>query len=219
MDKLAKYKSMRSKGKTPEPFGDESPPFEKSQGKQGKPHPNRLYFVVQKHRATSLHYDFRLEVGGAMPSWAIPKGPSLDPAVKRLAMKTEDHPLDYRNFEGVIPEGEYGAGQVIIWDEGRYWPELEEDGKRVKVEVKSDGERIMEEGLKKGEIKFLLEGKRLKGSFALIKTRGFGGRENSWLLVKHKDEFTKPGFDVKGFLTSVVSGKDLEQIAKSTPNG
>lgn len=219
MDKLAKYRSMRSKNKTPEPFGDESPPFGKSQGKQGKPRQNKLVFVIQKHAATALHYDFRLEVGGVMPSWAIPKGPSLDPVVKRLAMKTEDHPLDYRNFEGVIPEGEYGAGQVIIWDEGTYYPETEVDGQRVKVKIKSEGEKVIEEGLKKGEIKFFLEGKRLKGSFALVKTKGFGGRENAWLLIKHKDEFVKPGFEAKDFLTSVVSGKDLGQIAKSAANG
>lgn len=207
MDKLAKYRSMRSKNKTPEPFSS------------SKIDPENLVFVVQKHAATALHYDFRLEAGGAMPSWAIPKGPSLDPAVKRLAMKTEDHPLDYRNFEGVIPEGEYGAGQVIIWDEGTYYPETEVDGQRVKVKIKSEGEKVIEEGLKKGEIKFFLKGKRLKGSFALVKTMGFGGRENAWLLIKHKDEFGKPGFDAKDFLTSVVSGKDLGQIAKLAANG
>lgn len=210
MDKLAKYRSMRSEAKTPEPFG---------QGPQGKPNQNKLVFVIQKHQATALHYDFRLEAGGVMPSWAIPKGPSLDPVVKRLAMKTEDHPFDYRNFEGVIPEGEYGAGKVIIWDEGTYYAEIEVDGKRVKVKAKSEAERLMEEGLEKGEIKFFLEGKRLKGSFALVKTRGFGGRENAWLLIKHKDEFSKPGFDAKEFSTSVRSGKDLEQFAKLAING
>lgn len=207
MDKLAKYKSMRSKAKTPEPFSSSN--FD----------PHNFVFVVQKHAATALHYDFRLEAGGVMLSWAIPKGPSLDPAVKRLAMKTEDHPLDYRNFEGAIPEGEYGAGQVIIWDEGTYCPEQEVGGHRVKVKIKSEGEKVIDEEMKKGEIKFFLEGKRLKGSFALVKTRGFGGRENAWLLVKHKDEFIKPGFDAKEFLTSTRSGKELERFAKAPTNG
>lgn len=207
MDRLAKYKSMRSEAKTPEPFSSSSIDL------------HNLVFVIQKHQATALHYDFRLETGGVMASWAIPKGPSLDPAAKRLAMKTEDHPLDYRNFEGVIPEGEYGAGQVIIWDEGTYYPETEIEGRRVRVKAKSEGEKVIEEGLKKGEIKFFLEGKRLKGSFALVKTRGFGGRENAWLLIKHKDEFSKPGFDAKEFLASVRSGKDLKQFAKPAING
>lgn len=207
MDKLAKYKSMRSEAKTPEPFSSSNVDS------------HNLVFVVQKHAATALHYDFRLEAGGVMPSWAIPKGPSLDPAVKRLAMKTEDHPLDYRNFEGVIPEGEYGAGQVIIWDEGTYYPEVEVDGKRVKAKTKSEGEKVMDEGLKKGEIKFFLKGRRLAGSFALVKTRGFGGRENAWLLVKHKDEFVKVGFEAKEFVTSTRSGKDLEQFAKAPKTG
>lgn len=211
MDKLAKYKSMRSKNKTPEPFSSSGIDAE------------NLVFVVQKHRASALHYDFRLEAGGVMPSWAIPKGPSLDPAVKRLAMKTEDHPVDYRYFEGVIPEGEYGAGQVIIWDSGTYLAEVEtldenHEKKRVRIKDKSEGEKIMLEEIDKGEVKFFLKGKRLKGSFALVKTKGFGGRENAWLLVKHKDEFAKPGFDAKDFPTSVVSGKDLGQIAKSAPN-
>ena len=209
MDKLSKYKSMRSRDKTPEPFGDENPPFEESQGEQAKSYPNKLVFVVQKHKATALHYDFRLEVDGVMPSWAVPKGPSLDPGVKRLAMKTEDHPLDYRHFEGSIPKGEYGGGEVIIWDEGEYWPEKEVDGQRVKVKVKSEGEKLILEGIEKGEIKFFLEGTRLRGSFALVKTKGFGGRENAWLLIKHKDEFAKVGFEAKDYVKSVVSDKQL----------
>lgn len=146
----------------------------------------QLAFVVQKHNATRLHYDFRLEVGGVMPSWAIPKGPSMDPGVKRLAMKVPDHDLEYRKFEGVIPEGQYGAGTVEIWDEGHYYPQIEET-KNVRREIKDikEAEKIMRHGLEKGEIKFKLYGKKLTGSFALVKTRGFGGRENSWLLIKH----------------------------------
>lgn len=209
MDKLEKYKSMRDKSKTAEPFGDKSPPFESSQGKQGKPS-NELYFVVQKHRATALHWDFRLEYCGVMASWAIPKGPTLDPAVRRLAMQTEDHPLDYRHFEGTIPEGEYGGGEVIIWDEGTYWAEREEGKVRVKVKGKGEGEKVIEEGIDKGEIKFYLLGKRLKGSFALIKTSGFPpGKKNAWLLIKHRDEFVKEGFDAKDLVKSVVSDRSL----------
>lgn len=199
MDKLSKYKSMRSPKQTPEPFTGVDVD------------PGKLFFVVQKHKATALHYDFRLEVDGVMPSWAVPKGPSLDSGVRRLAMKTEDHPLDYRHFEGEIPQGQYGAGQVIIWDTGEYWPEKEVGGQRVKVKMKVEGERVMEEGLKKGEIKFFLEGKRLKGSFALVKTKGFppGSSRDTWLLIKHKDEFAKEGHEAKDYVKSVVSDKQL----------
>lgn len=202
MEKLEKYKSMRDPDSTPEPFTSKDID------------PKKLVFVVQKHAATALHYDFRLEVAGVMPSWAVPKGPSLDNTVKRLAMKTEDHPLDYRHFEGVIPEGQYGAGKVIIWDQGWYLPEVEIDkGVRKEITDKAEGERVMEEGLTKGEVKFFLYGKKLKGSFALVKTRGFGGRENSWLLIKHADAFVQVGYEAANYTTSVVSGKTLEQLA------
>lgn len=185
---LTKYKSLRDPEKTPEPFTSKDI------------HPKKLYFVVQKHQATALHYDFRLEVGKVMPSWAIPKGPSLDPALKRLAMRTEDHPMDYRHFKGVIPKGEYGGGTVIIWDQGTYLPEVEvSPGKRKQISDKKEGEKIMEAGLEKGEIKFFLKGKKIKGSFALIKIKGFSKTKESWLLIKHKDEFTKQNYDVKDF--------------------
>ena len=191
MDKLAKYKSMRSEDKTPEPFTSKDTD------------PKRLFFVVQKHQATALHYDFRLEVGGVMPSWAIPKGPSLDNTVKRLAMKTEDHPLDYRHFEGVIPEGEYGAGPVMIWDQGYYLAEIEiAKGVREQVEDKEKGNEIMKEGIEKGEIKFFLHGKKLKGSFALVKTKGFPpgkAGKNAWLLIKHQDKFVQEGYDAANY--------------------
>ncbi len=146
---------------------------------------NKLSFVVQKHDATTLHYDFRLEVNGVMPSWAIPKGPTLDPKVKRLAMKTEDHDLDYRKFEGVIPEGNYGAGPVEIWDEGYYLAEKEINKQREIVKDLKTGQQVMEEGIEKGNIKFSLFGKKLKGSFALVKVNF--GPKNAWLLIKHKD--------------------------------
>ena len=138
-----------------------------------------------------------------MPSWAVPKGPSLDNKVKRLAMRTENHPLDYRHFEGVIPEGEYGAGPVTIWDAGYYLPEVEvAKGVREQIKDKEKGNKVIEQGLDKGEIKFFLHGKKLKGSFALVKTKGFppGKKsENAWLLIKHADEFVKEGFDAKDF--------------------
>jgi bifunctional non-homologous end joining protein LigD len=176
MGKLSKYKLMRDKAKTPEPFTSKTI-------EEGK-----LFFVIQKHQATALHYDFRLEVAGVMPSWAIPKGVQEDPSVKRLAMKTEDHPVDYRKFSGTIPEGEYGAGIVEIWDQGIYWPEIEiAKNKRIQIKDKKEGERIMEEGIKKGEVKFYLKGKKVKGSYALVKTKGFPpGKTNAWLLIKHK---------------------------------
>lgn len=157
-----------------------------------------LCFVVQRHDATTLHFDFRLEIGGVMPSWAIPKGPTLDPTVKRLAIQTPDHDLSYRHFEGVIEDGKYGAGPVTIWDTGAYIPEIEvSKGVRKEIKDSKEGEKVMGEGLKKGEIKFFLRGKKLKGSFALVKTKGFPpGVKDAWLLIKHKDEYTKEGYDI-----------------------
>lgn len=175
---------------------------------------DKLAFVVHKHDATSLHYDFRLEIGGVMPSWAIPKGPTLDPSMKRLAMQTTDHAMKYRNFEGIIEEGHYGAGPVMIWDEGTYLPEVEvAKGVRESIKDKKKGEMVMQEGLAKGEIKFELFGKKLKGSFALVKTRGFGPK-NAWLLIKHKDNYVKQGFDANDYDVSARSGKSLKEIAK-----
>ncbi len=171
-----------------------------------------LLFVIHKHEATNLHYDFRLQVGDVMPSWAIPKGPTLDPTLKRLAMMTTDHSLDYRNFEGVLPEGSYGAGPVIIWDEGYYLPEVEiEKNKRQLIEDMKEGNHVMKAGLEKGEIKFRLYGTKLQGSFALIKTKGFGPK-NAWLLIKHKDKFVKKDYDPNAYPKSARSGKTIQQI-------
>lgn len=175
---------------------------------------DRLVFVVHKHKATSLHYDFRLEIGKVMPSWSIPKGPTMDPEMKRLAMLTTDHTLEYRHFEGVIPEGSYGAGPVMLWDEGTYFPEIEiQKGVRQEIHERKKAEEVMQEGLKKGELKFRLFGKKLQGSFALIKTRGFG-KKDSWLLIKHKDEYIKKGYDANMDDFSAKSGKSLAEIAE-----
>ena len=162
---LEDYKRKRDFTKTPEP-----PPEVKTR-KKG----DELFFCVQKHLASHLHYDFRLEWNGVLLSWAVPKGPSIDPKDKRLAMQTEDHPFDYGMFEGVIPEG-YGAGIVMLWDYGTWEPESED----------------VDAALRKGDLKFRLNGYKLKGSWVIVKTRGYGGAPNSWLLIKHKDEWAGP---------------------------
>jgi DNA ligase D-like protein (predicted polymerase)/DNA ligase D-like protein (predicted 3'-phosphoesterase) len=201
---LKEYKEKRSFTKTPEPKG-------------GKPAGKSLIFVVQKHDASHLHYDFRLEMGGVLKSWAIPKGPSLNPADKRLAMQVEDHPFDYKDFEGIIPEGNYGAGTVMVWDTGTYEP-LEEikgpGGKELKTitGTKAAQNKAALKELSSGSLKIRLNGKKLKGEFALVQTKGRG--ENSWLLVKHRDKYAseEPVIDKD---RSVVSKKTLEQIAKN----
>lgn len=173
---------------------------------------NPLVFVVHKHKATNLHYDFRLEIAHTMPSWSIPKGPTLDNTVKRLAMPTSDHEMDYRHFEGVIPEGEYGAGPVMIWDEGYYIPEVEiSKGVRKEIPDRKEGERVMQEGLQKGELKFVLHGKKLHGSFALVKTKGWGPKD-AWLLIKHDDKEVQKGYDANNYDVSAVSKRSLIEI-------
>lgn len=176
MKNLEKYNDKRDFEKTPEPKGKS----EKSQGK--------LKFVVQRHAATRLHYDFRLEMDGVLKSWAVPKGPSLNPDDKRLAMMVEDHPFSYRTFEGSIPKGNYGAGEVEIWDEGTYEP-IE------KVKGKSD-DLVMQQELHSESLKFILNGKKLKGEFALVKIKN-PKEENAWLLIKHKDQFATDFYDAE----------------------
>ena len=163
---LKTYKEKRNFKDTPEPEG--------GQGKKTA----KLIFVIQRHHASHLHYDFRLELEGALKSWAVPKGPSLNPKDKRLAMMVEDHPIDYAGFEGDIPEGNYGAGHVAIWDHGTYSP-INEAG-----DVITPAE--FSKALKKGSIKFRLKGRKLKGDFALVK---LGKDEKSWLLIKHRDKY------------------------------
>ncbi len=173
-----------------------------------------LSFVVQKHKATSLHYDFRLEIAGVMPSWSIPKGPTLDSTVKRLALPTTDHDIEYRSFEGVIPTKSYGAGPVMIWDEGNYHAEIEiEKGVRSEITDGEKGDEAMQRGLKEGNLKFRLFGKKLQGSFALVRTKGFGGSKESWLLIKHRDKFSKAGYDANDYDVSAVSGRSISEIA------
>ncbi|GAB2984170.1 DNA ligase D [Mucilaginibacter puniceus] len=167
---------------------------------------NKLMFVIQKHDASRLHYDFRLEMEGVLKSWAVPKGPSTDPKTKRLAMMVEDHPFDYRNFEGIIPEGEYGGGTVIVWDEGTYEPIEEIKGKKAQ-------EKHLLEQLKSGSVKIKLHGEKLNGEFALVKTHGMG--DNAWLLIKHDDDYASKK-DITKLDTSVLSGKTIEQMEKTS---
>jgi len=173
----------------------------------------RLVFVVHKHKATALHYDLRLEIGGVMPSWSIPKGPSLDGSVKRLAMPTTDHALEYRKFEGVIPSKKLGSGPVMIWDEGTYEPEVElTKGVRRRITERKEAEQAAGQSLRDGNLKFTLYGKKLRGSFALVKTKGFAGKE-SWLLIKHRDKYCKAGYDANDYDFSAVTKRSLAQIA------
>jgi bifunctional non-homologous end joining protein LigD len=187
---LDEYKRKRDFTKSPEPAGDQ----EKARGaRKARP----LFFCVQKHLASHLHYDFRLEHDGVLLSWAVPKGPSLDPKVKRLAMHVEDHPFEYGRFEGVIPEG-YGAGLVMLWDEGTWQPEAD-----------------VAAGLAKGDLKFRLDGYKLKGSWALVRTHGYGGDRGegkSWLLIKHRDDWAGD-VDIVAFAPlSVKSSRDFPEI-------
>lgn len=186
---LDTYKKKRDFKITPEPSG----------APQKKKPAQHLQYVIQKHRATSLHYDFRLEHNSVLLSWAVPKGPSLDPSVKRLALHVEDHPLEYGGFEGIIPEGEYGGGTVMVWDNGTWEPEVAD----------------VDAALQKGDLKFTLHGKKLKGSWVLVRTRGFGGSDKSWLLIKHRDKFASTGDIVAEKPRSVLSRRLLAQIAKA----
>jgi bifunctional non-homologous end joining protein LigD len=186
---LEDYRRKRNFAKSPEPAGALVKPRKR---------PTDLFFCVQKHLASHLHYDLRLEHSGVLLSWAVPKGPSLDPSVKRLAMHVEDHPIEYGSFEGVIPEG-YGAGIVMLWDTG-VWTPLVDD---------------VDAALAKGDLKFTLDGYKLKGSWALVRTRGYGGERSdgrSWLLIKHRDEWSGD-LDIAEFAPrSVKSDTDFPEI-------
>jgi len=196
---LEEYKRKRRFEETPEP-----PP------KVQKKTEHR--FVVQKHNATRLHYDFRLELDGVLKSWAVPKGPSLDPEDKRLAMEVEDHPVSYHDFEGIIPEGNYGAGSVMVWDVGTWQPlsPVPVNGKYV-----PGTDEEARQMLAKGDLKFRLEGKKLKGDFALIKMRGRrpGSKGNEWLLIKKHDDHAEQGYDIDQFDQSVLTKRNMAEIA------
>ena len=193
---LEKYKQKRNFSSTPEPAGDLKLASERAKKAAGQ---QPRFFCVQKHLASHLHYDFRLEHNGVLLSWAVPKGPSLDPKTKRLAMHVEDHPVEYGTFEGVIPEG-YGAGIVMLWDTGTWTPESED----------------VDASLRKGDLKFTLDGYKLKGSWVLVRTGGWGGRGQgdgrSWLLIKHRDDWAGD-LDITEFAPkSVKSSGDFEDI-------
>ncbi|MCG3180639.1 MAG: Multifunctional non-homologous end joining protein LigD [Phycisphaerae bacterium] len=183
-DKLADYQKKRDFARTPEPTG-------------GQASPDAPIFVVQKHDASRLHYDFRLEIGGTLASWAVPKGPSLDTSQKRLAVHVEDHPLDYADFEGTIPADEYGGGTVMLWDRGT---------------VRFLGDQPPEAMLEGGFLEFVLSGQKLKGRFKLIQTK-MGGQAKNWLLVKGGDEHANKGDVLVEQPDSVKTGRSLEQIA------
>jgi DNA ligase D-like protein (predicted 3'-phosphoesterase) len=195
---LAEYERKRNFSKTSEPSGRA-----KRKGRARRRHPR---FTIQKHAATSLHYDFRLEVDGVLASWAVPKGPSTDPADKRLAMRTEDHPLDYIEFEGVIPKGEYGAGPVIVWDRGVF-ENISETKQGKKMELP--------DAIEKGDVKVFLLGEKIRGAYALVRTRTDDRGREQWLLIKKRGE----GADRRRRPTSsqpnsVLSGRTIEQVLK-----
>jgi bifunctional non-homologous end joining protein LigD len=210
---LEEYKRKRNFEQTPEPPA-------KVEAKAGH------RFVVQKHDATRLHYDFRLEMEGVLKSWAVPKGPSLDPADKRLAMQVEDHPVSYFDFEGIIPEDNYGAGTVMVWDVGTWQPlsPVAVEGKYV-----PGTEAEAAAMLAKGDLKFRLKGKKLNGDFALVKMKGRrpGSKGNEWLLIKKHDDYEVEGYDIDAYDESVRSKRSLAEIAgdsgsaewKSRPGG
>jgi bifunctional non-homologous end joining protein LigD len=187
---LAEYRKKRRFDVTSEPKGKavRAPRAKK-----------KLAFVIQKHRATALHYDFRLEWKGVMLSWAVPKGPSYDPSLKRMAMQVEDHPIEYNEFEGIIPAGEYGGGTVMIWDQGTWTPETP----------------AVDESLKKGQLKFSLEGKKLHGSWVLVRTRPRPGQTRAaWLLIKHRDQWASTEEVTEVAPRSAVSKRLLVEIAR-----
>lgn len=192
MNSLKEYKEKRNFRKTTEP----KPALKKLKS-------TNLIYVMQKHKATNLHYDLRLELNGVLKSWAIPKGPSTDPSQKKLAVPTEDHPIDYAFFEGLIPEGEYGAGTVIVWDKGTY--------RNLKDNIS------LEEAYDKGKLEIFIEGEKLKGAYVLLRTGKEQADDKLWLLIKMKDKYADTRRNpVKTEPESVISGKKIEDIKEDT---
>ncbi len=186
---LEEYRKKRRFDITPEPAADST----------AHPRKKGLTFVVHKHRASHLHYDFRLQWNDVLLSWAVPKGPSLNPSVKRFATQVEDHPLEYARFEGVIPQGEYGGGTVMVWDIGTWTPAVPD----------------VDEALRKGELKFALHGKKLKGSWVLVRTRGLGRSPRpAWLLIKHRDAYATDRDITVEQPRSALSNRTLAEIAR-----
>jgi bifunctional non-homologous end joining protein LigD len=197
---LTEYRRKRDFARTQEPSGDTT---------ESPPRPGKLRFVIQKHAASHLHFDLRLELDGVMKSWAVPKGPSLDPSVKRLAMQVEDHPIDYNTFEGTIPKGEYGGGTVMLWDRGTYTADA--------ATTPGEEEGAIRQGLARGDLKITFHGARLHGSFALVRMKfsrdGSSSSKPQWLLIKHRDKFASDEDVVAENMTSVESGRTMEEIA------
>ncbi|HEX6574459.1 MAG TPA: DNA polymerase ligase N-terminal domain-containing protein, partial [Gemmatimonadaceae bacterium] len=195
---LAEYRKKRDFTKTAEPSGDRE-----------VPEAGRLRFVIQKHAASHLHFDLRLELDGVMKSWAVPKGPSTDPSVKRLAMQVEDHPIDYNTFEGTIPQGEYGGGTVMLWDHGTYIAE---------GYSAEESEDIIREKYARGDLKITFFGERMRGSWALVRMKyNRDGSDSSakpqWLFIKHRDEYVSTDDVVADNMTSVTTGRTMDEIA------
>jgi bifunctional non-homologous end joining protein LigD len=187
---LEEYSKKRDFTKTPEPA-------------PGKAAPAGQRFFVQRHNATHLHYDFRLEIDGVLKSWAVPKGPTLDPTVKVFAAMVEDHPLDYGDFEGNIPKGAYGGGSVMLWDRGTF-------------ELLGDDPALIQ--IERGDLKFRLHGEKLNGTWAIVRMKVAGSKKgNEWLLIKKKDETSQPGWDVEALAYSVKTGRSQEEIAADLP--
>ena len=198
--KLTEYRRKRDFTKTREPEGAATKSA-KGTGARPRKRAPALHFVIQKHAASQLHFDFRLELDGVMKSWAVPKGPSYDPSVRRLAMEVEDHPVEYNAFEGTIPQGEYGGGTVMLWDRGTYEAE---NGR---------GVESLREGYARGDLKFELHGERLQGGWVLVRMKRPGRPQ--WLLIKHRDEYATSARDVvQDEMTSVVSGRTMDDIAE-----
>ena len=193
---LAEYRRKRDFSKTGEPAGGAAP------ARRG-----RLRFVIQKHAATRLHFDLRLELDGVMKSWAVPKGPSLDPSERRLAMQVEDHPIEYNTFEGVIPQGEYGGGTVMLWDRGTYAPNYDDRDNDIEA---------LHDGLRRGRLKVRFDGKRMRGAWTLVRMHGRDENPDkpAWLFIKERDEHADPSHDlVAAAMTSIASRRTMDQIA------